>query len=236
MRSYEESSKSKKTVASMIEKKGEVKDNKKQGIFGEPTDVKICHFTIFFLFCLFIAKPKESPKSAPEPPSSPKTNKIANGEEIDEEILQANRLKFAQKLTSGGKKSKDKTKSPKPTKEGKKPRVWDLGGNAKDIGDLDRTKDKPTDDLRFNPDTAVSYISFISLHIKTNKNEKNFIFCKKISFCFRWLEKWLVRLEISKWKRTVLMKRKKMKLHLFKTPQNLAVSFPCSKVWWEARH
>lgn len=129
MRSYEESAKSKKTVASMIEKKGEVKDNKKQ------------------------VKPKESPKSAPEPPSSPKANKIPNGEEVDEEILQA-RLKLAQKLT-GGKKSKDKTKSPKPAKEGKKPRVWDLGGNTKDIGELDRTKDKPTDELHFNPDRAM---------------------------------------------------------------------------------
>lgn len=106
---------------------------------------------IFFI----LAKPKESPKSAPEPPSSPKTNKVSNGEEIDEEILQANRLKFAQKI-SGGKKAKDKTKSPKPAKEGKKPRVWDLGGSTKDIGELDRTKDKPTDDLRFNPDRAVS--------------------------------------------------------------------------------
>lgn len=37
MRSYEESSKSKKTVASMIEKKGEVKDNKKPGkLFLKP--------------------------------------------------------------------------------------------------------------------------------------------------------------------------------------------------------
>lgn len=81
-------------------------------------------------------------------------NKITNGEEINEEIIQANRLKLAMKMNS--KKSKDKTKSPKPTKEGKKPRVWDLGGGTKDIGDLDRTKDKPTDDLNFNPDTAVS--------------------------------------------------------------------------------
>lgn len=40
-------------------------------------------------------------------------------------------------------------KSPKtPTdkeKAGKKPRVWELGGNNKDLPNLDRSKDKPED-------------------------------------------------------------------------------------------
>lgn len=40
-------------------------------------------------------------------------------------------------------------KSPKPTSEkekaGKKPRVWDLGGSAKDAVILDRSKDRPED-------------------------------------------------------------------------------------------
>lgn len=118
--------------------------------------------------CFISVKPKESPKPAAEPPASPKANKITNGEEIDEETLQANRLKLAQKL-GGGKKAKDKTKSPKPAKEGKKPRVWDLGGSVKDIGELDRTKDKPSDDLNFNPDRAVSYLIFLKLKFELHK-------------------------------------------------------------------
>lgn len=38
-------------------------------------------------------------------------------------------------------------KSPKPEKEraGKKPRIWELGGNNKDLEVLDRSKDKPED-------------------------------------------------------------------------------------------
>nr|CAD7586983.1 unnamed protein product [Timema genevievae] len=38
-------------------------------------------------------------------------------------------------------------KSPKPAKEGKKPRVWDLGGNNKDLVNLERTRDKPADGM-----------------------------------------------------------------------------------------
>lgn len=34
-------------------------------------------------------------------------------------------------------------KSPKPEKTGKKPRIWDLSGTAKDLATLERTKDKP---------------------------------------------------------------------------------------------
>ncbi|KAJ8887983.1 hypothetical protein PR048_007468 [Dryococelus australis] len=49
-------------------------------------------------------------------------------------------------------------KSPKPAKEGKKPRVWDLGGNKNDVADLERTRDKPADGASLDdlqPDTTV---------------------------------------------------------------------------------
>lgn len=49
-------------------------------------------------------------------------------------------------------------KSPKPGKEGKKPRVWDLAGNSKDIATLEYTKDKPEDGTHFpdvQPDTTM---------------------------------------------------------------------------------
>lgn len=88
MRTFEESSKSKKTVASMIERKGEEKPapKKKKGV-GFADDVKTSDQgkgdTI---------SQKESPKS--------------NGELTDNDLLiQANRIKFAQKLKE---KKKDK--------------------------------------------------------------------------------------------------------------------------------
>nr|CAD7197341.1 unnamed protein product [Timema douglasi] len=50
-------------------------------------------------------------------------------------------------------------KSPKPAKEGKKPRVWDLGGNNKDLVNLERTRDKPADGVdhedNIQPDTTM---------------------------------------------------------------------------------
>lgn len=82
---------------------------------------------------------------------------MTNGE-LSEEIRLQNLSKLAMKFNN--KKGKDKTKSPKPSKEGKKPRVWDLGGTVKDLDELDRTKDKPTTDLHFNPDTAVCFNCF----------------------------------------------------------------------------
>lgn len=47
------------------------------------------------------------------------------------------------------------SKSPKPAKEGKKPRVWDLGGGTKDLAELDRTKDKPQEDGEIQAATHV---------------------------------------------------------------------------------
>lgn len=50
-------------------------------------------------------------------------------------------------------------KSPKatPEKAGKKPRVWDLGGTAKDLQSLERTTDKPEDiQKNYTPDINVN--------------------------------------------------------------------------------
>uniref|UniRef100_A0A1B6F339 SRP54-type proteins GTP-binding domain-containing protein n=1 Tax=Cuerna arida TaxID=1464854 RepID=A0A1B6F339_9HEMI len=117
MRTFEESQKSKKTVASMIERKGDEKETKKKvKVSAEPVKKEVV-----------------------------KEEAATNGELLSEEIIMQNRLKLAQKLGSPNAR-KTKTKSPKPTKEGKKPRVWALGGGNKDLGDLDRTKDKPQED------------------------------------------------------------------------------------------
>lgn len=125
MRSFEESAKSKKTVASMIERKGDNKENKKKVKITEPVKV--------------------------EPPPSP--TPVSNGSEISEDILLQNRQRLAMKM--GGPKKKDK-KSPKPSKEGKKPRVWELGGNNKDLETLDRSKDKPEDQTSdFTPESVM---------------------------------------------------------------------------------
>ncbi|KAF7379603.1 hypothetical protein HZH66_014974 [Vespula vulgaris] len=127
MRTFDESLKSKKTVASMIERKDD-KDNKKQGKRKKGT---INNNEIDQAKVQEISKQLDFPKS--------QTNH--NGE-VDEETLIANRMRLAQKL-SGQKKKADKQKSPKSEKAGKKPRVWELGGTTKDLASLERTKDKP---------------------------------------------------------------------------------------------
>ncbi|XP_034663709.1 signal recognition particle receptor subunit alpha homolog [Drosophila subobscura] len=115
MRSYNESQKSKKTVASMIQ------DDKK------PVEKRVN-----------IQESPTQPKSRPS--SSPLTT---------DDIIQENRRKLREKLTPT-KKSAD-TKLSVPVKQGatekagKKPRVWDLGGNSKDAVLLDRSKDSPED-------------------------------------------------------------------------------------------
>ncbi|KAB0799389.1 hypothetical protein PPYR_07269 [Photinus pyralis] len=122
MKSYEESIKSKKTVASMIERKGEDKNktNKKKLVNFAPD-----------------AGVENSKPISPE-------NNVQNGS-IDEDTIANNRLKFAMKM--GGKKKSDTKKSPKPEKEkaGKKPRVWELSGSTQDVQSLERTVDKPED-------------------------------------------------------------------------------------------
>uniref|UniRef100_A0A182KG01 SRP54-type proteins GTP-binding domain-containing protein n=1 Tax=Anopheles christyi TaxID=43041 RepID=A0A182KG01_9DIPT len=139
MRSYEDSAKSKKTVASMIERKGEEKPPAGAGS-GSKKSVKI-------------AEKKKAGELADsdgmEAPSSPRSN----GPELGEDLIMESRKKFAEKMMgkggSGGKSSKlEKQKSPKSpqqAKSGKQMRVWDLGGNTKDIPNLDRSKDRPED-------------------------------------------------------------------------------------------
>ncbi|XP_065213151.1 signal recognition particle receptor subunit alpha homolog [Planococcus citri] len=114
MRTYQESAKSKKTVSSMVEKKSENKENKK----------------------------KASSIEAPANKESSKPNTLpVNG--VNDDIISQNRAKFAQKLGSPNAKKAKTTKSPKEnTKEGKKPRKWDLGGGSSDLQYLDYTKDK----------------------------------------------------------------------------------------------
>ncbi|CAG2056615.1 unnamed protein product [Timema podura] len=147
MRTFEDSLKSKKTVASMIERKNDEKENKNTG--------KSKKKGVGFINGDGIINTKivEPPKSlSPELPA-------VNGK-LDEETLMQNRLRLAQKL--GGKSPKgkaEKQKSPKPAKEGKKPRVWDLGGNNKDLVNLERTRDKPADGVdhedNIQPDTTM---------------------------------------------------------------------------------
>ncbi|XP_063709596.1 signal recognition particle receptor subunit alpha homolog [Culicoides brevitarsis] len=123
MRSYADSAKSKKTVASMIERKGgdaEQKPSKKA--------VKIV----------------EAAKEEMSPPASP-----TNGD-TNEDIIAMNRRKMMEKISGGKKKSADSKKSPKPPKEkaGKKPTVWEFSGSNKDLPVLDRSKDKPEDGIQ----------------------------------------------------------------------------------------
>lgn len=117
MRSYDESLKSKKTVASMIERKGEEKPMTKKS-------VKI------------VEAKKEDPIVEDK----------ENGNFMNDDVIMANRKKMADKLKKGG-KTADKQKSPKsPTERaGKKNRTWELDGNKNDLPNLDRTKDKPED-------------------------------------------------------------------------------------------
>ncbi|XP_014260202.1 signal recognition particle receptor subunit alpha homolog [Cimex lectularius] len=121
MRSFEESGKSKKTVASMIERKDDPK------------------------------KKKEEIKKKEVFPEQPKTE---NGNLSEEELILANRAKMALKMGSPNQK-KNKMKSPKPAKEGKKPRIWDLGGSTKDLPDLERTKDKPPESNEVKADVSM---------------------------------------------------------------------------------
>ncbi|KAL9704956.1 hypothetical protein quinque_008474 [Culex quinquefasciatus] len=122
MRSYEDSHKSKKTVASMIERRGgEEKPATKKS-------VKIVE-----------AKREEQENIAP----------MANGSGGNEDLIMENRKKMMEKLSGkkGGGGKVDKQKSPKspPQKSGKQMRVWELDGKSKDLPNLDRCKDRPED-------------------------------------------------------------------------------------------
>ncbi|XP_067011837.1 signal recognition particle receptor subunit alpha homolog isoform X2 [Anabrus simplex] len=124
MKTFEESSKSKKTVSSMIERKNDEKENKKS-VKAEPMKIEI-----------------------------PKLLAPANGE-LDEETLQQNRLRLAQRMAKSPKAKAEKQKSPKPAKEGKKPRKWELEGSNKEFTTLDYTRDKPQETSEILPDTRM---------------------------------------------------------------------------------
>lgn len=115
MRTFEDSVKSKKTVASMIERKGDEKTKK---------TVKI-------------VESKPVPNGREESPE-------------EDDVVAASRARLAQKLAQS--KKKDAKKSPKSPKladskeaKVKKPRVWELGGNNRDLPALDFSTDKPED-------------------------------------------------------------------------------------------
>lgn len=129
MRSFNESLKSKKTVASMIES---TKDSKRD------ENVKKVNIV-------------ESPKINCEKAIT------------SEDIMLENRKKLREKLT--GKKSpqsESKTRAEKE-KAGKKPRVWELGGNSKDAVVLDRSKDNAEDVQYKNIENNVSMHTRVAL-------------------------------------------------------------------------
>ncbi|XP_067638485.1 signal recognition particle receptor subunit alpha homolog isoform X2 [Eurosta solidaginis] len=104
MRSFNESTKSKKNVASMYD---ETKTEKEKKVVIQETS-------------------KQQQASA-----------------TTVNFILENRKKLKEKLA--GKKSPTECKSTSLEKAGKKPRVWDLGGSAKDAVVLDRSKDQPQD-------------------------------------------------------------------------------------------
>lgn len=99
MRTFEESTKSKKTVASMIERKWEEKsvkkekEKKKEVNFVEEGIAALILFIIVALIICVFSAPKSPVAASPKP--SPK---VGNGV-VDDEIVAANRLKFAQKMS-----------------------------------------------------------------------------------------------------------------------------------------
>lgn len=135
MRSFDESAKSKKTVASMIERKDnrdDKKSNKKQK--------KV----------LAIEEPEIVQENGKEPKDLD-SNGDVDMDSLDNS-LELNLKKLSQRIT---KKKIDKQKSPKSEKAGKKPRVWGLGGTNKDLANLERTRDKPEEGERIQANTAL---------------------------------------------------------------------------------
>lgn len=126
MRSYNESQKSKKTVASMIQS-----DDKKSSNSTSERERRVN------------IQESPPPASKSQPSSPPRTNA---------DIIQENRRKLREKLTPTKKAATESSSRPQKNngssvseKAGKKPRVWDLGGNSKDAALLDRSKDAPED-------------------------------------------------------------------------------------------
>lgn len=115
MRTFDESLKSKKTIASMIENKNDSKTKEKDAV--------------------------KNTGSKPDTDKLPLSNNLISNEEncIDENdpVLKM-RSKFQQKQ-SKGKKAESK-KSPAPKDKSKKPRIWDNGGSSKEASVLDFSK------------------------------------------------------------------------------------------------
>ncbi|GFW66350.1 signal recognition particle receptor subunit alpha [Trichonephila clavipes] len=125
MRTFDESLKSKKTVASMIENKNDSKPKEK--------DVKNADAEL--------ESESDSDGSKPEANKLPLSNKPIvneeNGVDENDQVLKM-RSKFQQKQ-SKGKKAESK-KSPAPKDKSKKPRIWDNGGSSKEASVLDFSK------------------------------------------------------------------------------------------------
>ncbi|XP_053947797.1 signal recognition particle receptor subunit alpha homolog [Anastrepha ludens] len=107
MRSYNESTKSKKSVASMYDDSSK-NENAKRVVIQE-------------------------------------TYKQQEPQLTNENLILENRKKLKEKMTAKKSPTEPKSKTPTSEKAGKKPRVWDLGGSAKDAVILDRSKDQPQD-------------------------------------------------------------------------------------------
>jgi len=123
MRSFEQSLKSQKTVASMIEKKGgDNKENKRPGKERKGNKGNT-------------GKGEEAEKPATKPEPEPEPVVAGNSEE---DVIMANRRKMMMKLSGGSKKKEPKSpKSPPAGKKGKQARKWALQGNEKDASNLD---------------------------------------------------------------------------------------------------
>lgn len=124
MRTFEESLKSKKTVASMIENKKESKP---------------------------VAKAKEAAKKKPEVKKEVTPKEVTmNGDscgDLNDDMIMKNRMKMFEKL-QGKKKQPEKggAKSPSAAKDkSKKPRIWDHGGKSSDLKTLDYSEELAQD-------------------------------------------------------------------------------------------
>lgn len=125
MRTFKESHKSKKTVASMIENKNEVKVPSK----GKDTSKKKED----------VNKNEVPSKIVLQEAINEKCNSEMPKSENEEEKIIQNRQKLFERHQSKGKKQ-DKVKSPKPTKDkSKQPRVWELS-SSRNIPTLDFSK------------------------------------------------------------------------------------------------
>ncbi|KAI5646241.1 SRP54-type protein, GTPase domain-containing protein [Phthorimaea operculella] len=172
MRTFEDSQKSKKTVASMIERKGEEKGKKSVKIVenkaisngsAEPEvdyDEDAIAANRAKIAQKLAAKNKKEPKLVFLSPSL--SLFVWETESFNDQMnpaITANRAKIAQKLAAKNKKEPKKSpKSPKPeTKERvKQPRVWELGGNTRDLPNLDFSTDSPDDQPKeINIDTQL---------------------------------------------------------------------------------